>query len=165
MFAFLWVKKVAVVGEADNGFVNLKPDHHFQQQDPSLTFAKNNKTLIILTLNLQEWEVLKHPMCLTLPLHGSFNVNNNHDRVTRVNKFQLNYRDCFLQVIVAFRDAEFTLKLGTIGNAWEEATEAFENISITPWMQIYGLLRTSLVCCCQHQKLSSKKHKSNAPAH
>lgn len=33
---------------ADHGFVNLKLDHHFPQQDPPLIFAKNNQTLNIL---------------------------------------------------------------------------------------------------------------------
>lgn len=44
-------------------------------------------------------------------------------------KFQLNYRECFLQAPMAFRDAEFTLKCTTIGSTWEEASETFKIIS------------------------------------
>lgn len=54
---------------------------------------------------------------------------NNHDRGTRVYKFQLKYRECFLQVPRAFRNAEFALKLRTRRRAWEEASEAFKIIS------------------------------------
>lgn len=85
-------------------------------------------------------------------------MNNNLDRVTRVYKLQLKYRDCFLQVLMAFHDAEFTLKLRTIGNSWEEATRASKSISTV--FGLYGLLKPPLARCCQHQKLSSKKHKS-----
>ena len=46
-------------GPLDDGweFGALKPNHYFQQQEPSLITAKNNQTLNILTPNLQESEV------------------------------------------------------------------------------------------------------------
>lgn len=50
---------VLAEGPLDDGweFAALKPNHYFQQQEPSLITAKNNKTLNILTPNLQESEV------------------------------------------------------------------------------------------------------------
>lgn len=41
----------------DQPFAHPKPDHHFQEQDPSLIITKNNQTPNALTPNLQESEV------------------------------------------------------------------------------------------------------------
>lgn len=51
----------------NQGFENVKPDHHFQPQDPSLIIAKNNQTLNILTPNLQESEVFNTLHVLHFP--------------------------------------------------------------------------------------------------
>lgn len=51
----------------DQEFVDLQPNHQFQQQDPSLITAKNNLTLNILTLNLQVSEVSTPSVSNTFP--------------------------------------------------------------------------------------------------